>query len=51
MPRPKKIMFVSFKLGVNYFKPRGIPLYSLEEVKLPVDELEVLKLADFEGLD
>jgi predicted DNA-binding protein (UPF0251 family) len=34
-----------------YFKPRGIPLVMLKEVKLSVDELESLRLADLEGLE
>jgi predicted DNA-binding protein (UPF0251 family) len=34
----------------NYFKPRGIPITELEEVILNSDELEALRLADFEGL-
>jgi predicted DNA-binding protein (UPF0251 family) len=34
----------------NYFKPRGIPITELEEVILSGDELEALRLADFEGL-
>jgi len=33
----------------SYFKPRGIPLYQLEEVALGIDELEALRLADLEG--
>jgi predicted DNA-binding protein (UPF0251 family) len=36
--------------GSNYFKPRGIPLSSLEEVVLSVDEFEAIRLADLEGL-
>ncbi|MFZ5365875.1 MAG: DUF134 domain-containing protein [Patescibacteria group bacterium] len=51
MPRPKRPRFVGFEPGVTYFKPRGIPLSLLEEVDLTVDELEALRLADFEGLD
>ena len=34
----------------TYFKPAGIPMSSLEEVALSVDELEALRLADLEGL-
>lgn len=34
----------------NYFKPQGIPLSSLDEVTMTVDELEALRLADLEGL-
>jgi len=33
-----------------YFKPRGIPLIDLEEVDLSLDELEAIRLADYEGL-
>jgi uncharacterized protein len=36
--------------GTTYFKPRGIPLSSLEEVVLTVDEFEAIRLADLEGL-
>lgn len=36
--------------GVDYFKPRGVPLSRLEEVNLTIDELEALRLADLEGL-
>ena len=32
------------------FKPAGIPLHTLEEQTLYQDELETLRLADFEGL-
>jgi len=36
--------------GVNYFKPRAVPLAALEEVILSVEELEALRLAHKEGL-
>lgn len=36
--------------GADYFKPRGVPLTELEEVSLNLDELETLRLADYEGL-
>ncbi len=42
---------IGFRPGVTYFKPRGIPLRFLEEVNLETDELEALRLADFQGLD
>jgi predicted DNA-binding protein (UPF0251 family) len=32
-----------------YFKPKGIPLVELEEVYLTLDELEAIRLADYEG--
>ena len=37
--------------GVTYFKPRGIPMRLLEEVRLSVDELEALRLKDLLGLE
>lgn len=50
MPRPRKNRVVAFSPDVTYFKPRGIPLRSLEEVRLTVDELEAIRLADLLGL-
>ncbi len=51
MVRPRKLRRVSFLPGVTYFKPRGIPLRVLQEVRLSVDELEALRLKDLEGLE
>ncbi len=51
MPRRRKPRRVGFMPEVTYFKPRGVPLLSLEEIDLTVDELETIRLADFEGLD
>jgi predicted DNA-binding protein (UPF0251 family) len=42
---------LNFNPNVTYFKPRAIPLFSLEEVELELDELEVLKLCDYEDFD
>ncbi|MDD3846236.1 MAG: DUF134 domain-containing protein [Syntrophorhabdaceae bacterium] len=50
MSRPKKCRCVCCKLESDYFKPRGMPLADLDEVDLKMDELEALRLADFEGL-
>lgn len=36
--------------GVNYFKPRAVPLSLLEEVILSVEELEAMRLAHKEDL-
>lgn len=36
--------------GVNYFKPRAVPMAALEEVVLSIEELEALRLAHKEGL-
>lgn len=50
MPRPKKYRCVRCKPDATYFKPRGIPLVELEEVPISIDELEAIRLADFEGM-
>lgn len=46
MPRPKKYRRVCCNPSTLYFKPRGIPVFELEEVVLNHDELESLRLAD-----
>jgi len=50
MARPFKCRQVGFLPGINYFKPRGVPINRLEEVNMTIDELEALRLADLEGL-
>ena len=50
MARPQKNRIVSHDPDVSYFKPRGVPLKFLEEVRLTVDEMEALRLADLNGL-
>jgi len=36
---------------VTYFKPAGIPLRTLEEVRLSVEEAEAIRLKDLEGFE
>lgn len=50
MPRPPKLRCVAHVPGSVYFKPRGIPMTELQEVVLALDELEALRLVDFEAL-
>jgi predicted DNA-binding protein (UPF0251 family) len=50
MPRPRKPRVLQFEPNVYYFKPRGVPLRSLEEAILLPDELEALKLHEVDGL-
>lgn len=50
MPRPKKSRWVAVSPDISFFKPQGIPLRILQQVELGVDELEALRLADWEGL-
>jgi predicted DNA-binding protein (UPF0251 family) len=41
---------VAFNPEISYFKPRGIPMHSLSEVRLTVDEREAIRLADLHGM-
>jgi predicted DNA-binding protein (UPF0251 family) len=47
MGRPKKCRWVETEPGVTFFKPRGIPLRSLQQIVITVDELEAMRLADY----
>ena len=40
-----------FKPKAHYFKPQGIPTRQLEEVVLTREEMEAVKLKDFDGLE
>jgi predicted DNA-binding protein (UPF0251 family) len=50
MARPFSCRHVAGEPESNYFKPRGVPLSSLDEVTITVDEFEAIRLADLEGL-
>ena len=50
MPRPFKCRLVESLPPADYFKPRGVPLGSLEVVNLTLDEFEAVRLADYEGM-
>ncbi len=47
MARPKRPRRVDFIPEVTYFKPVGVPMANLKEVDLNTDELEALRLVDF----
>ncbi len=49
MARPVKCRFVGQTPNAYYFKPRAVPLRFLKEVALSLDELEAMRLADYEG--
>ena len=51
MSRPLKCRRVDFMPEVTYFKPAGIPLRALEEIRLTVEEAEAIRLKDLEGLE
>jgi uncharacterized protein len=50
MPRPKCCRRVGALPVCPIYKPAGVPVSSLREVSLAVDEFEALRLADYEGL-
>lgn len=50
MPRPRHCRRVAMLPHVTYYKPRGVPLATLQCIELAVDELEAIRLADLEGL-
>lgn len=50
MARPEKGRKTRCNPAAYYFKPQGIPLGVLEEIRLEVDELEAIRLADMNEL-
>ena len=50
MTRPCCLRHIDVNPCAVYFKPAGVPVRMLEEVILTLDELESLRLADFDGL-
>ncbi len=50
MPRHRIRRCLRFKPQCHFFKPQGIPLRYLEEVVLRRDELEAIKLKDYDKL-
>jgi uncharacterized protein len=51
MVRTRKCRMVSSLPSVTYFKPAGIPLRFLSEVRLSVEEAEALRLKELDGLE
>ncbi len=51
MPRPRMCRFVGFGPQANYFKPAGIRITDLDEIVLPVEEFEAVRLKDLLGLE
>jgi len=44
--RHRKSRKIDFSIDATFFKPAGIPLYSLEVVEITHDELEAIRLVD-----
>ncbi len=51
MPRPRKPRFVQGRPIVDAFIPNSVPPWGREEVFLPIEGLEAIRLSDFQGLD
>lgn len=51
MPRPTKCRRVEQYPRFTCFKPSGIPLIDLEEVRLTIEELEAVRLRDLVALE
>jgi len=51
MVRPKKCRMVASIPGATYYKPAGIPLRFLNEIRLSIEEAEALRLKELEGLE
>ncbi|MEE8593907.1 MAG: DUF134 domain-containing protein [Candidatus Bipolaricaulota bacterium] len=49
MPRNKKMRYCRRIDGYNLYKPAGIPLSQMEIIELGLDELEAMRLCDFDG--
>ena len=49
MPRPRKLRFVQGRPIVDAFVPNRMPPWGREEVILPIEGLEAVKLNDFQG--
>jgi len=48
--RPRRRRRVRCRFGTTFFKPAGVPKHNLEEVILSIDEIEAIRLSDYEGL-
>lgn len=48
--RPKKQRRIRYSHNYYYFKPRGVPLRTINEVVLAIDEVEAIRLAEVEKM-
>ena len=51
MVRPRLCRRINSEPNVTYFKPRGVPLFELEESILTIEEFEAVRLKDLEGFE
>ena len=50
MPRPRKFRHIIGNPLITYYKPVGVPISSIEEVTISLDEFESLRLKDLEEM-
>lgn len=50
MVRPRLCRRIRFNPNVTYFKPRGVPIRSLETIELTIEEIEALRLKNIKNL-
>ena len=51
MPRPRRVRRVFFEPRTDYFKPAGVMLRMLQENIITRDELEAIRLIDYEKIE
>ncbi len=51
MPRARKRRCIYLDTNARYFKPRGVPLGTLDIIRLTFEELEAIRLKDLIGLE
>ena len=51
MPRPRKLRSVQGRPIAEAFVPDKLPPWGREEVVLPIEGLEAIRLTDFQGMD
>ena len=51
MPRPRRVRRVFFEPRTDYFKPAGVMLRILQENIITRDELEAIRLIDYEKIE
>jgi len=51
MPRPRKLRWVQGRPIVDAFVPNTVPPWGQEEVFLPIEGLEAIRMTDYQGLD
>ncbi len=51
MPRPRKLRCVQGQPIVDAFIPSSVPPWGRQEVTLPIEGLEAIRLVDYQGMD